>query len=122
MLLTGVAALTAQFVALPPFDITEVPLSNIALAGGDTANSGEELPGLGHKFELYYAMQDGQDPQNLPNDVISLTDNHRLPCRYRCRAAQTPAWNESLGADAPTPTEVLFSLAPVAAALLGSSL
>jgi hypothetical protein len=31
----------------------------------------EELPGLGHKFELRGAMSDDQDPQNMTNDVIS---------------------------------------------------
>jgi hypothetical protein len=32
----------------------------------------EELPGLGHKFRLLFAMMDNQDPQNPTNDVISV--------------------------------------------------
>ena len=32
----------------------------------------EELPGLGHKFRLLFAMMDDQDPDNPTNDVISL--------------------------------------------------
>lgn len=32
----------------------------------------EELPGMGHKFELLFAMMDDHDPQNLTNDVISV--------------------------------------------------
>jgi hypothetical protein len=42
------------------------------LALSDPASSGEELPGLGHKFELLFAMMDNDDPQNLTNDVISV--------------------------------------------------
>jgi hypothetical protein len=33
----------------------------------------EELPGLGHKFRLSFAMMDAQDPENPTNDVISVT-------------------------------------------------
>jgi len=79
LLFTGAAALTAQLVNLPPFDITKLPLSSIALTGGDPASSGEELPGLGHKFELYFAMQNDQDPQNLTNDVISVLTTTSYP-------------------------------------------
>ena len=42
----------------------------IALSSHESTQ--EELPGLGHKFELLFAMQDDQDPQNVTNDVISL--------------------------------------------------
>jgi hypothetical protein len=38
----------------------------------DGAGAEEELPGLGHKFELYLAMNNAQDPQNPTNDVISV--------------------------------------------------
>ena len=31
----------------------------------------EELPGMGHKFELFGSGEDAQDPDNLTNDVIS---------------------------------------------------
>jgi len=42
------------------------------LASSDPQEAQEELPGMGHKFELYFAMQDDQDPQNATNDVISV--------------------------------------------------
>jgi hypothetical protein len=38
----------------------------------DDASTQEELPGLGHKFELLFAMVDDKDPQNPTNDVISV--------------------------------------------------
>ena len=38
----------------------------------DDASTKEELPGLGHKFQLFFAMMDDQDPQNPTNDVISV--------------------------------------------------
>lgn len=38
----------------------------------DGASTQEELPGMGHKFELFFAMMDDQDPQNLTNDVVSV--------------------------------------------------
>ncbi|MGH7477310.1 MAG: hypothetical protein ACRELD_13640 [Longimicrobiales bacterium] len=39
----------------------------------DGSSTQEELPGMGHKFELLFAMMDDQDPQNPTNDVISVT-------------------------------------------------
>lgn len=41
-------------------------------ASSSPSSTQEELPGLGHKFELQFAMQDDQDPQNVTNDVISV--------------------------------------------------
>ncbi len=38
----------------------------------DGSGAEEELPGLGHKFELYFGMDDSQDPQNPTNDVIAV--------------------------------------------------
>jgi hypothetical protein len=48
--------------------------SGSSVQGGPSFAPGahEELPGLGHKFRLLFAMMDDQDPQNLTNDVISL--------------------------------------------------
>jgi hypothetical protein len=37
----------------------------------DNASTQEELPGMGHKFQLFGVMTDGQDPQNVTNDVVS---------------------------------------------------
>jgi hypothetical protein len=56
---------------------TETPSWIGALRHGNTGFSAgpptkEELPGLGHRFELLFAMQDDQDPQNATNDVISV--------------------------------------------------
>ena len=63
----------------PPFDITKLPLAATPLMGGDPSTSAEELPGLGHKFELYYAMQNDHDPQNPTNDVISVLTTTAYP-------------------------------------------
>jgi hypothetical protein len=45
----------------------------------DDASTQEELPGMGHKFQLYYAMRDDQDPLNLTNDVISVFTTTAYP-------------------------------------------
>jgi hypothetical protein len=74
-----VALLTAQLGMMPPFDITKLPLSNTAMMGGPPASSAEELPGLGHKFELYFVMQDDKDPGNQTNDVISVLTTTAYP-------------------------------------------
>ncbi len=52
--------------------------SNVA-ALSDPASTQEELPGLGHKFELFFAMHDDQDPQNPTNDVISVLTTPAYP-------------------------------------------
>src|SRR5690349_11465214 len=38
----------------------------------NSASTQEELPGLGHKFELLGGMRDDKDPDNLTNDTISI--------------------------------------------------
>jgi hypothetical protein len=50
----------------------------------------EELPGLGHKFELYFAMLDDQDPQNLTNDVISVLTTTAYPAGIGVAFRNTP--------------------------------
>ena len=58
--------------------ISDVPdwagslLFGATMLEANAANTQEELPGMGHKFELRFAMIDDQDPQNPTNDVISL--------------------------------------------------
>jgi len=53
-------------------------------AQSSPSSTQEELPGLGHKFELLFAMMDDQDPQNLTNDVISvLTTPTTIGVAYR---------------------------------------
>jgi hypothetical protein len=45
----------------------------------DAASTQEELPGMGHKFQLFFAMRDDQDPQNPTNDVISVLTTTAYP-------------------------------------------
>ena len=65
--------------------ITDVPdwvgklVSGSSVFVADDASTQEELPGLGHKFQLFYAMQDDEDPQNLTNDVISVLTTPAYP-------------------------------------------
>lgn len=47
------------------------------------ASTQEELPGLGHKFELLGAMQDDKDPENPTNDVVSIDTNLGIGLAYR---------------------------------------
>ncbi len=50
----------------------------------DAASTQEELPGLGHKFELLGAMRDDTDPENPTNDVIAIdTTGGALGLAYR---------------------------------------
>lgn len=49
---------------------TLLQLSTI-LADPPPDGAQEELPGMGHKFELFGSGADAQDPDNLTNDVIS---------------------------------------------------
>ena len=43
----------------------------------------EELPGMGHKFELYGTMYDDKDPENPTNDVISSNPAAGLAFAFR---------------------------------------
>jgi hypothetical protein len=52
--------------------------TNLA-AMSSPSSTQEELPGLGHKFELFLAMMDDKDPQNLTNDVISVFTTTAYP-------------------------------------------
>jgi hypothetical protein len=47
-------------------------VANNVVQLNDPAGAAEELPGLGHKFQLFFGMVDDQDPENSTNDVISL--------------------------------------------------
>ena len=59
-------------------------------AMSNTASAQEELSGLGHKFELYYAMNDDHDPQNLTNDVISVLTTTAYPAGIGVAFRNTP--------------------------------
>ncbi len=58
--------------------VGKLTTGNTSLAA-DEASTQEELPGLGHKFELFYATIDDQDPENPTNDVISVTTTPDYP-------------------------------------------
>jgi len=55
-----------------------------------SAGTQEELPGLGHKFELLFAMMDADDPQNLTNDVISVLTTTAYPAGIGVAFRNTP--------------------------------
>ncbi len=52
--------------------INLLTLDHAALAQNDPNFAAEELPGLGHKFQLFDAMVEDKDPLNATNDVISV--------------------------------------------------
>ena len=54
------------------------------------ATTQEELPGLGHKFELLFAMMDNHDPQNPTNDVISVFTTQSVPAGIGVAFRDTP--------------------------------
>jgi hypothetical protein len=54
------------------------------------ASTQEELPGLGHKFELLFAMNDDKDPLNLTNDVISVLTTAAYPAGIGVAFRDTP--------------------------------
>jgi hypothetical protein len=71
-------------------------IGNLVLANtnlitlSNPASSQEELPGLGHKFELLFAMMDDQDPQNPTNDVISVLTTPAYPAGIGVAFRNTP--------------------------------
>jgi hypothetical protein len=77
MLFVAPSALTqilpADATQSAPNWVGNLTLANTNIAAQTAPNSTqEELPGLGHKFELLFAMIDDKDPQNVTNDVISV--------------------------------------------------
>jgi len=71
--------------------IGQLVLSSTDLASmSDPGGTQEELPGLGHKFELLFAMEDDQDPQNLTNDVISVLTTTAYPAGIGVAYRDTP--------------------------------
>jgi hypothetical protein len=52
--------------------LSQLALASQTMSMSNPTNSAEELPGLGHKFELFFGMVDDQDPNNVTNDVISV--------------------------------------------------
>lgn len=50
-----------------------------AALSADGESTKEELPGLGRKFELLFAMDHGEDPENETNDVVSVVTTQVFP-------------------------------------------
>jgi len=89
LFVAGAAVLNAQ--GLLPAWLGHLLLANTDLATQSTpASTQEELPGLGHKFELLFAMQDDHDPQNLTNDVISVLTTAVYPMGIGVAIRNTP--------------------------------
>ena len=58
----------------------KLALANTNLvAQSSPSSTQEELPGMGHKYELLFAMEDNQDPQNPTNDTISVVATTAFP-------------------------------------------
>lgn len=90
MLVWNVPSAQAQLGAIPAW-IGQLVLSTNDLSSmTDPASSQEELPGLGHKFELLFAMKDDHDPQNLTNDVISVLTTTSFPAGIGVAFRNTP--------------------------------
>ena len=72
VLLCTVSAGLALDVGAPGWAGSLLSANTDLAAQSAPADAQEELPGLGHKFELFGGMQDAQDPQNPTNDVIAV--------------------------------------------------
>jgi hypothetical protein len=89
-----VAALTTLIViAVVPSgqaQLTSTPewVGNLAIGNTNVialsspASTQEELPGLGHKFELLFTMKDDEDPENPTNDTISDNTTPAIPAGF----------------------------------------
>jgi hypothetical protein len=79
LLLAIVPSGQAQIETVPDW-VGNLALANTNLiALSSSTSTQEELPGMGHRFELLFAMMDDQDPQNVTNDVISLFSTPAFP-------------------------------------------
>ena len=66
-----VSLLTPASAQTPPSWVGNLLLGNSTITADPTLTA-PEAQGLGHKFELLFAMTNAQDPQNFDNDVIAL--------------------------------------------------
>lgn len=74
-----------------PAWIGNLTSANVNMAAqSNPGSTQEELPGLGHKFELLYAMNDDHDPQNPTNDVISVFTTTSYPAGIGVAFRDTP--------------------------------
>lgn len=90
LMLTFVPASRALDVEAPDWVGKLTLLSTDLAAMSNPSGTQEELPGLGHKFELLFAMQDDQDPQNVTNDVISVLTTPAYPAGIGVAFRNTP--------------------------------
>jgi hypothetical protein len=58
--------------ALGQIQLPSLELVSVMLSSPPPQDAQEELPGMGHKFELFGSAADAQDPDNATNDVISI--------------------------------------------------
>jgi hypothetical protein len=85
------AAITLRAQTIVPTWVGNLVLGEADLSlQSSAASTQEELPGLGHKFELLSAMQDDQDPQNITNDVISVLTTTDYPAGSGTAFRNTP--------------------------------
>ena len=98
-IVVGVLSLVAILIASSGYaQLGGVPawIGNLVLTDADlfvasnSASTQEELPGLGHKFELLFAMTDDNDPLNPTNDVISVLTTTAYPAGIGVALRQTP--------------------------------
>jgi hypothetical protein len=88
-------ALSQSLVPAPtqtvPAWIGNLTSANVNMAAqSNSTSTQEELPGLGHKFELLFAMNDDHDPQNPTNDVISVLTTTAYPAGIGVAFRDTP--------------------------------
>jgi hypothetical protein len=69
----------AQIPDIPDWIGLPLTLEMDVASWSDPAYAHEELPGLGHKFELLFAMMDDDDPENPTNDTISNITTMAIP-------------------------------------------
>ena len=73
LLLLTVPSGQAQLVDAPDWLGKPVTLQTNVVALSSPQSTQEELPGLGHKFQLIGSIDDAQDPQNATNDTVMTT-------------------------------------------------
>jgi hypothetical protein len=87
----GMAQIGVPTAPTVPDWIGQLVLSSTDIASmSDPGSTQEELPGLGHKFELLFAMNDDHDPQNPTNDVISVLTTPVYPAGSGVAYRNTP--------------------------------
>jgi hypothetical protein len=72
----------AQIPDVPDWIGLPLTLQMDVASWSDPAYAQEELPGLGHKFELLFAMMDDDDPENPTNDTISNVTTPAIPAGF----------------------------------------